>query len=292
MKKHLLLRIQVGVMAMLLLVEAQDATRGQSRNGPEEGAYRSPYSVKLTFPHKDLVGDIEEGRRGDPRDESSFPFRDWSSHEVRKHYGSWGPPARHYSAPQGLEKRSAAWKRERVLAVALRFQGYAYQHHHIPDWDPPADWPWKETRHGRNSKGIDCSNFASFVYNQALGIKLNSSIHKMAELSEVAGPGGMGTLRIARIKLPAGHAEFSKVLRTGDLLFIRNTSDELSHVVLWVGSIGQAPDQQPLLLDSTSSPSRDSNGVTIPDGVHLRPCREKAWYFQKASHALRLIGDD
>jgi cell wall-associated NlpC family hydrolase len=279
-------------MAMLLLVNVQDVTRGQAPKEAAEGAYRSPYSLKLTFPRQDLVGDIEEGRRGDLREESSLPFAEWSSLEVRKRYGPWGPPARHYPAPLLLARRSAAWKRERVLAVALRFEGYAYQHHHIPDWDPPADWPWKETAHGRNSKGIDCSNFVSFAYNQALGIKLNSAIHKLAELTEVAGPGGVGTLRLERVTLPGGHAGFGPLLRTGDLLFIRNTSDEVAHVVLWVGSIGQAPDQLPLILDSTSAAAHDSNGAPIPSGVRLRPFREKSWYHHKASHALRVIAEE
>jgi len=50
--------------------------------------------------------------------------------------------------------------------------GLTYQHHHIPDWNPPADWPWKEVAYGRNSKGIDCSDFTSWTYNYGLGIKL------------------------------------------------------------------------------------------------------------------------
>ena len=53
--------------------------------------------------------------------------------------------------------------RQRVIAVALRFQGYHYQHHHVPDWDPPADWPYKESPLGKQSKGVDCSNFTSFA---------------------------------------------------------------------------------------------------------------------------------
>ncbi len=281
----------VGVAAMVLLAEAQDRTREETRKGTAQRPYRSPYRLKLSFPRKELLGDIEEGRRGDPREQSSVPFSDWYSRQVLKRYAGWGPPARHYPAPEGLEKRSAAWQRERVVAVALRAQGYAYQHHHIPDWDPPADWPWKETSHGRNSKGIDCSNFTAFAYNLALGIKPTSAIRKQADMVEVPA-GGARLIRVERIKVPAAHAEFARVLRTGDLLFVRNTKDEVSHVVLWVGGMGQAPDPLPLILDSTSAGSRDCNGVTIPDGVHLRPFREKSWYCQKASHALRLIPNE
>ena len=272
--KPLFVRTAAGVMAMTLLAGVWGIIQAQPQKGPEP-AYRSPYSVKLTFPRKDLLGDIEAGQRGDSREESSFPFNDWTSLEVRKRrcLGTAGPPLpRPTGAGEAARLRGSA---ERVIAVALRFEGYAYQHHHIPDWDPPADWPWKEVAHGRNSKGIDCSNFTSFAYNQTLGIKFNSAIGKQAELTEVPGPGGEGTLRLERIKLPAGLAECARVLRTGDLLFVRNTRDEVSHVVLWVGSIGQTPEPLPLILDSTSAGARDSNGATIPDGVHLRPFREK-----------------
>jgi hypothetical protein len=31
---------------------------------------------------------------------------------------------------------------DRVILVASRWIGNPYQHHHIPDWDPPAGWQW------------------------------------------------------------------------------------------------------------------------------------------------------
>ncbi|HYF35602.1 MAG TPA: hypothetical protein VD994_09960 [Prosthecobacter sp.] len=60
-------------------------------------------------------------------------------------------------------------------------------------------------------------------------------------------------------------------------------------MVLWVGKIGQSQDGTLLVLDSTGEGSRDKKGVTIPNGVQLRPFRERSWYAGSASHALRII---
>jgi hypothetical protein len=62
---------------------------------------------------------------------------------------------RHYPQPEGFHKKAVKWKQERVIATGLRFLGYDYQHHHIPDLNPPANWPWKEVGAGRNGKGVD-----------------------------------------------------------------------------------------------------------------------------------------
>jgi hypothetical protein len=69
------------------------------------------------------------------------------------------------------------------VAAAARFIGYEYQHHHIPDWDPPDDWPWKQCCGARHDKGIDCSNFSGWNYNWAFGIHLNTDVHKQAAAS-------------------------------------------------------------------------------------------------------------
>jgi cell wall-associated NlpC family hydrolase len=255
--------------------------------------YPSPYTVKFTFPPNELTDDFRKGLRGDPREESTTTYADWYSAKVRETNGAWGPPARHYPPPQGLERRSLEWKQERVIAAGLQFRGCGYQHHHIPDWDPPADWPWKQTRDGHNGKGIDCSNFTSFAYNFGLGIKLTSDVKAQAELREIAGPDKKTSLRPERIEKPKTFKGFVDTLRTGDLVFIRHRdAKDISHVVLWVGQIGQSPDKAPLVLDSHGEGVKDSNGAVIPDGVQLRPFRENSWYFQSASHVLRILRAD
>ena len=37
-----------------------------------------------------------------------------------------------------------------VRYLCALFAELAY--HHIPDWDPPRDWPWHETCAGRNGR--------------------------------------------------------------------------------------------------------------------------------------------
>lgn len=251
--------------------------------------YRSPYTVEFTHPLRELVADIDKAPRGSTQDESSFPHREWYGEKVRRQYGSWGAPARHYPAPRGLENWSTSFKRERAVAVALRFQGYGYQHHHIPDWDPPASWPWKHTAIGHNGKGVDCSNFTAFVYNLGFGIKPSGAVKNQAEHVEIPGPGEGHTTHAETIRKPETYAELVRTLRTGDLVYVRNREGELAHVVLWIGSVGRSPDNAPLIIDSHGDGVTDSNGNHIPCGIHLRPFREGSWYHKSASHAHRIF---
>lgn len=274
----------LGIACLMLLICLGD---GQAQSSAS--SYKSPYSVKFTHPVSELLADLEHGPRADPHNQSDIPFNEWNSPRVRKEYGSWGPRARHYPAPQGVLNRPTEWQRERVIAVALRYQGYAYQHHHIPDWQPPASWPWKETAAGHNSKGLDCSNFSAFVYNQGFGIKPSGNVKEQAEQLTIPGPGPGRTLRAELIQKPECYAELTKTLKTGDLLYIRNNAGALAHVIIWVGPIGQSSDGDPLIIDSHGEGVKDSEGQPIPVGIHLRPFREKSWYYRSFSHAHRLL---
>jgi cell wall-associated NlpC family hydrolase len=132
----------------------------------------------------------------------------------------------------------------------MRFIGYGYQHHHVPDWDPPKGWPWKAVKTGHNGRGVDCSNFTAFVYNQGFGIKPSGDVSVQAKQLQFAGPGEGRQHRVLHLGLPKNYGEFINKLRTGDLLYVRNNSGEVAHVVLWVGPIGQSPDKVPLIIDS------------------------------------------
>jgi hypothetical protein len=121
-------------------------------------------------------------------------------------------------------------------------------------------------------------------------MKPNSGIHQLAKQIEIPGPGPGHTTKATQVTLPKDYAERIQTLRTGDLLFIRNKKGEISHVVLWVGTIGRSPDNVPLILDSHGESVKDANGNTIPAGIHLRPFLENSWYNHSASHAHRLIG--
>lgn len=253
---------------------------------------QAPSDYRLEYRHglDDLIGDLLQGERGDPRRQSQTPYGEWYSHGVRHRYGAWGPAARRYQPLEGLERRSVEWQRERVIATAARFIGYGYQHHHIPDWDPPAGWPWKETCVGHNGKGFDCSNFTSFVYNQGFGIHMSSAVKRQSELHAAAERGDrLVTLR--RVELPGDYQARIETLRAGDLLYIRGREDgPITHVVLWVGELGRSESGLPLVLDSHGAGVDDDHGQPIPCGVHLRPFRDKSWYNRCASHAHRVFG--
>jgi cell wall-associated NlpC family hydrolase len=142
---------------------------------------------------------------------------------------------------------------------------------------------------GHNGKGVDCSNLTGFVYNLGFGLRLNTDVHQQSEERIARGNGHSATLR--RVELPPTYAERLRTLCTGDLVYIRSAKGRISHVVLWVGAIGKSPDGTPLVIDSHGEDVRDSNGVAIPCGVHLRPFRENSWYNHSASHALRVFHD-
>lgn len=255
------------------------------------GVYQSPYTIAFSVSPAELYAIDNYAPRNDIRLESSVPFEDWYSRQVLRDFGSWGPDPRHYPAIPDYDRLSSSWKRQRVLAVGYRMIGLPYQHHHIPDWDPPSDWPWKPVAFGRNSKGVDCSDFTSWMYNFGLGIKLKTSVVKQAELTQIAGPGDNGTIDVRVIHNDNGYEDLVGKLKTGDLLYIRNKKGEIGHVIMWVGEHGRSPDGTPLIIDCTGMGHRDSNGTDIPIGVNLRPFTRDSWYFNSFAHAHRIIHD-
>jgi len=285
-RRKALAAISLGGVASLTGLSA-----GAQEYEPTPPASSGGYGLDLTYPTEDLIGDLLHTERGDPHRESEVPHRDWYSQRERHRMGSWGPRARTYPPLSGLEARPLTWKRERVIATAARFIGYAYQHHHIPDWSPPADWPWQETCAGRNGKGFDCSNFTSFVYNQGFGIRMTaavadqSKVHRAFEISGRA-------IAIHRVELPKEYAQRQEILRTGDLVYIRGRDDgPVTHVVIWVGAVGRSSSGVPLVMDSHGPSVSDDDGRSIPGGVQLRPFRAKSWYNRCASHAHRIFRD-
>ena len=254
----------------------------------QEPVYRSPYSLKYRHPLPQLEAGFQEHPWNHVQEESSIPFHEWYDRRMERKLGAWGPHARQYPAAPGLERRDPTWMQDRVIYTATRWIGYPYQHHHIPDWNPPANWPWHKVAYGRNSRGIDCSNFSSFYYNFGLGIKLDTGIRTQAERREVRGPGGRGILPIARIE-QTSYAKLIQELQPADLLYIKNDQGRIAHVIMWLGEVGESPDRVPLIIDSTGSGHTDSNGTPIPIGVHIRPFSEQSWYAKDFSHAHRII---
>lgn len=252
---------------------------------PAGAQYVSPYSVRFTIPHELLTADFAEFPRNDIRQQSMQPpYAQWYDRAAYQRGNlPWGPKQHtRYPdpvIPAGVDP--SEWKRERLIATGLKYVGYSYQHHHIPDWCPTdPTWPWKPVAAGQNSKGLDCSNFTGWIFNYGLGLLLKTDVQKQA-----AEPLGETLL--------AGVSDFPTLvatLRTGDLLYITGRpGGEVTHVVTWVGPLGVSPDGTPLVIDSHGSSVVDSNGAHIPQGIHLRPFREGSWYHRCFAHAHRLI---
>jgi hypothetical protein len=270
-----------------LLANALQAS-GQQTAGSDTNA---SYGLEFTNSVADLIGDLEHTERGDPLRESNLHHSKWYSHETRRRFHAWGPEPRSYAPLARLPLATVEWQRERVIATAARFLGYGYQYHHIPDWNPPPGWPWKETCVGHNGKGVDCSNLTSFVFNQGFGIRMSSAIRIQAEKSRAL-EALHESITIRTIELPKGYQRRKETLCTGDLVYIRGRPDgPISHVVIWVGSVGRAAGDMPLVIDSHGSGVDDDLGRPIPCGVQLRPFREDSWYNRCASHAHRLFGN-
>jgi cell wall-associated NlpC family hydrolase len=270
-----------------LLTAAWQASGQQMAWGATESCYRLEYSG----PVSELIDDLENSERGDPARESAVPHAAWYSAEVRRRYHTWGPPARSYAPLANLAQAPLEWKRERVIATAARFLRYGYQNHHVPDWNPPANWPWKETSVGHNGKGIDCSNLTSFVYNQGFGIRMTAAIRRQAEANHAL-KSHHESISVRAIELPKNYEQRIQTLCTGDLVYIRGRPDgPITHVVTWIGSIGRSPSGVPLVIDSHGTGVKDDSGQPIPCGVQLRPFRQDSWYNRCASHAHRIFGD-
>lgn len=254
----------------------------------EEPRYRSPYRLRFRHPVEELAIGFDREPWNSPRLESNVPHREWYSREIRRRYGSWGPVARQYPALPEIHRRSREWLQDRVVLTASRWIGTPYQHHHIPNWEPPADWPWQKVAYGRNSKGVDCSNFSSFYYNYGLGIKLDTGIRTQAERETVRGPGGKGVLKLERV----AHAEYDELvgrLQPADLLYIKNNAGRIAHVIMFLGVTGESPDGTPLVIDSTGGGHVDCEGQKIPIGVHIRPFGRNSWYYKSMAHAHRVV---
>ena len=215
-------------------------------------------------------------------DQAVIPESEFYTRQTRERWGAWGPPARQFPAPAGLVDEPA-WLQRRLLTTARRYIGLGYQHHHVPAFDPPGDWPWISVSAGRNEPGLDCSNFTSLVFNTTLGIKLPTAIADQAETVVVGGPGNRGTVTLARIA-PTSYEDAVATLRPADLLFIHSDAGPLSHVVLWIGEVHGTPS----FIDCTDAVRQSIGGDNIPTGVQVRPFLPDNWYGRRFAYAHRL----
>ena len=282
-------RVNITIVTCVIMLLSITALAAQTK-------YQSPYSTTYMYTMLDLAGDIINGHRGDAKYESSINYSKWNSEQVQKDYGFFGPPLREYEPPQALYTAPAEWKRERLIAAAVRLIGYNYQYHNIPDWVPAAGWAWDPVSCGHNGKGIDSSSFVSFIYSQALGVSFHGYhpfySSKMAKAKSVTINGSGGTeLTVFDIPNNVSYKQMISKLKTGDLLFFKNEDGNVTHVAIWVGKIGNSPDGVPLVIDSLDEVVIDSMGQQIPTGVQLRPFYQQSSYYKTFDHALRVVHD-
>ncbi|GAA2015786.1 hypothetical protein JL107_09400 [Nakamurella flavida] len=253
-----------------------------------EPGYRSPYSVRFSTPEVERMAGLDGAPWNDPQMQACIPFDRWYTPETAAQWGPWGPRAYRYPAPAGRFRGRVA--RERVVAVAAALIGLDYQHHHVPSWSPPADWPHHPVRSGRRGPGLDCSNFIGFVHSYALGITLPTQVVTQSEMHRSTTEGSCFTHPIQ--VLPAtDHDAFVASLQPADIVYIRSEAGVVSHAVLWLGDCGVGPGTTPLVLDSGSSGLLDAERSSIPAGVRIRPYRPVGWYARRTSHAHRVVPD-
>ena len=110
------------------------------------------------------------------------------------------------------------WATQRLMGAAQLLMGTAYQHLHLPDFDPalvapPGSFTWNRVsdnpmlqssqqllagQHGTQpnpyqgaygvaAPGIDCTDFSAYLYNLALGYQLHSGTFNQVEFPSAGG---------------------------------------------------------------------------------------------------------
>ncbi|MCA9507019.1 MAG: C40 family peptidase [Myxococcales bacterium] len=213
----------------------------------------TPTLNSTLLPNQCEVSLTSDFSQRDQLPQTDKPKSSWPKYDITTSGGwEWGPLWKQFpkvSAPAGCD--SIRWKRERILAVAKKYVGIKYRHHHILAWSPEAT-PGKALTGG---VGLDCSNFTTWVYNYGLGILFTSDVAQQSV-----------SLKAGR-KLRSGEN-----FEPGDLLYIGDSNkSRVVHVVIYVD-----PDH---IIDSTSSSTNSGVQVRKFDG----------WYKSRFMHARRVI---
>lgn len=259
----------------------------------EYKVYASPYDISAVIGDASLSADFE---KREAQVQTKPARENWYEPEKYRDGVKWGPNPKQLGAPALPENASAQWKRNRVIAAAYRYLNTQYQHHHLPMWDPPQDWPYTKTRLGHQSRGVDCSNFTGWAYNLALGIDIDRAVAKQAKMLYVKQPQGISS-QVMTVAERTDGLEFTDLVskfKTGDLIFAaeaKTNPDKAAHVVLWIGQDTASGDY--LVIDShdQTANSVDAAGGNIPSGVQVRAYRESSWYNTNFVRALRIIAD-
>lgn len=214
------------------------------------------------------------------------------------------------SVPGGVDETT--WARQRLLYAAQQLIGTHYQHLHLPTFDPAQvtvpsyTFPWQavstntnlqttqqlyngsltqteanpyKADYGSPQPGIDCTDFAAYVYNLATGIQMHSGTPNQISFvdsggSAIAlGPGAIPTSTLVSATgtvitptfltgpnfgttTPNAAGSLDGIisqLQPGDLLYMQGGGSIL-HVVVWLGAYGTnadgSPSDVPLVISS------------------------------------------
>jgi len=214
------------------------------------------------------------------------------------------------TAPGGVDETT--WMRQRLMFAAQQLIGTHYQHLHLPTFDPAQvnvpsyTFPWQavsnntnlqttqqlenaaltqteanpyKAAYGSPQPGIDCTDFAAYIYNLALGVQMHSGTPDQISFIDGAGsPVALGPGAIPKSTLvsasgavmtpefltspnfgtstPNAAGSLDGVvsqLQPGDLLYMHGNGSIL-HVVVWLGAFGTnadgSPSDVPLVISS------------------------------------------
>lgn len=219
--------------------------------------------------------------------QTEVPVADWNTRQADGEYlaGGWGPRPLTYptiSVPGNAGCGAQTWQRERILKIALRYLNLPdnalalnYRHHHIPAWNPPTNTHVSGDNEDPETNdlgawdagtGLDCSNFASWVYNYGLGIKFTSAVRDLNKAS----------LGVSAKALPK-----EGPFQLGDLVYLHPTanSNVVSHVVIYINDDYVIDDRY-----DYRAPSGE-----FQQGVLVRP--RVGWYRTAVMGGWRVIGE-
>lgn len=230
------------------------------------------------------------------------------------------------------------WQKQRLLAAAVSLIGTPYQHLHVPQFNPAdvtgSTFPWSAVSqnptlqtsemllnnntfspaypnpyaqaYGQPTEGIDCTDYAAYIYNLALGIQLYSGTSTQITFSVNGQPSGpvAGSKATANVLVSDGSAinpsfiyadnygtgiynppksldNVVTQLKPGDLLYIGDNT-QVFHVVMWLGINGtdSAGNTFPLVISSHDNTPAifdteavDQNGFPTDQNIqgHLPP---------------------
>ncbi|KAF8072456.1 hypothetical protein HT031_000115 [Scenedesmus sp. PABB004] len=254
---------------------------------------------------------------------------EWPSSTSVSKTSRTGPHPRVYPAvsPSQVPPQCSptAWAWERVVSAMLQTNalGLNYCHHHAPAWVTPLEQRARcdaeadvggtcncnlvglETR-PRPWQGLDCSNYAAWVYNFAFGYYPTSAIGAQA-CSPRSAPG--------RLLANVTRRDQAR-LAPGDLLFITGSTAgrtpplRVSHVIMWTGlAVDFTPGAGGPLANATlvaALPAKQRPGAVkciadaraagrpvwvISDSTHDGPALRPfcGWYYSSFAFARRII---